>query len=70
MPDLCERILNDVTNEEILVRQAAADALADLFNGFPEYVESTIKKLLEIYHEKLYVSDYMIFIFENFAFQF
>lgn len=70
MPDLCERILNDVTDDEILVRQSSADALADLFNDFPEYVESTIKKLLEIYHEKLYVSDSIIFIFENFAIQF
>lgn len=54
MPDLCELILKDVTYKEMLVRQAAADALADLFNDFPGHVDSTIQKLLEIYHEKLY----------------
>ena len=60
MTDLCECLLNDVINKEILVRQAAADALADLFNEFPEYVEPTIQKLLTIYHEKLYVSNSLI----------
>ncbi|XP_035228033.1 eIF-2-alpha kinase activator GCN1-like [Stegodyphus dumicola] len=53
--ELCTLILNDLINPEALVRQAAADALAALFPDFPEYIAPTIEKLLEIYHEKLYL---------------
>ncbi|KAG8189603.1 hypothetical protein JTE90_018959 [Oedothorax gibbosus] len=54
-PELCDLILKDVVNNEILVRQSAADSLASLFEDFPEKTAETITKLLEIYHEKLYL---------------
>ncbi|GBM59452.1 eIF-2-alpha kinase activator GCN1 [Araneus ventricosus] len=54
-PDLCTYVLDDVINKEELVRQAAADALAALLNDFPDKTATIIDKLLEIYHEKLYL---------------
>ncbi|GFQ96680.1 eIF-2-alpha kinase activator GCN1, partial [Trichonephila clavata] len=55
-PQFYSLILEDVIHKEELVRKSAADSLACLFNEFPEDIASIIEKLIEVYHEKLYLA--------------
>ncbi|XP_054719248.1 eIF-2-alpha kinase activator GCN1-like [Uloborus diversus] len=54
-PAFHDLILNDIIHKESVVRQAAADALSDMLNNYSDLVPVTIEKLLDMYHEKLYL---------------
>lgn len=55
--DLCSLLIDDVIYHEAAVRQAGADALAQAVARYQRQAAEVMGRLMEIYQEKLYVSD-------------
>ncbi|XP_075424511.1 stalled ribosome sensor GCN1 isoform X2 [Ascaphus truei] len=53
-PDLCSLLITDVIYHEEAVRQAGAEALSHSVAEYGDQAATVMKKLIEIYHEKLY----------------
>ncbi|XP_033102350.1 eIF-2-alpha kinase activator GCN1-like [Anneissia japonica] len=51
--DLCQLLLEDVIHHEEVIRSAASEALENVLNEFPDQVDGVLKKLFEIYEDKL-----------------
>lgn len=64
---LCDVILRDVVHPIPVIQQAGAQALAALLKDAPSHLTDTVlKKLLNIYHEKMAVSIIKICISQDF----
>lgn len=64
---LCDVILRDVVHPIPVIQQAGAQALAALLKDAPSHLTDTVlKKLLNIYHEKMAVSIIKICYFTGF----
>lgn len=55
--DLCSLLIDDVIYHEAAVRQAGADALSQAVARYQRQAAEVMGRLMEIYQEKLYVSD-------------
>ncbi|KAG8455790.1 hypothetical protein GDO86_001836 [Hymenochirus boettgeri] len=53
-PDLCSLLIKDVIYHEEVVRQAGAEALSHAVAEYQSQATPVMKKLIELYHEKLY----------------
>ncbi|KAM4808080.1 stalled ribosome sensor GCN1 [Rhinophrynus dorsalis] len=53
-PDLCSLLIKDIIYHEEAVRQAGAEALSHAVSEYLSQATTVMKKLIEIYHEKLY----------------
>lgn len=56
-PDLCSLLIDDVIYHEAAVRQAGAEALSQAVARYQRQAAEVMGRLMEIYQEKLYVSD-------------
>jgi hypothetical protein len=56
-PDLCSLLIDDVIYHEAAVRQAGAEALSQSVARYQQQAAEVMGRLMEIYQEKLYVSD-------------
>uniref|UniRef100_G1SPJ5 Stalled ribosome sensor GCN1 n=2 Tax=Oryctolagus cuniculus TaxID=9986 RepID=G1SPJ5_RABIT len=59
-PDLCSLLIDDVIYHEAAVRQAGADALSQAVAHYQRQAAEVMGRLMEIYQEKLYVSDLVL----------
>lgn len=55
--DLCSLLIDDVIYHEAAVRQAGAEALSQAVARYQRQAAEVMGRLMEIYQEKLYVSD-------------
>lgn len=55
-PSLCNLLINDVIHEEAVVREAAAEALADAVEQHRECAETALQAVYDTYTDKLTVS--------------
>ncbi|XP_069071140.1 stalled ribosome sensor GCN1 isoform X2 [Pleurodeles waltl] len=53
-PDICSLVIRDVIYHEEAVRQAGAEALSSAVSQYRDQSSNVMKKLMEIYEEKLY----------------
>ncbi|XP_072271584.1 stalled ribosome sensor GCN1 [Pyxicephalus adspersus] len=53
-PELCSLLIKDVIHHEEAVRQAGAEALSHAVAEYQNQATDVLKKLVELYHEKLY----------------
>ncbi|XP_077317570.1 stalled ribosome sensor GCN1 [Lithobates pipiens] len=53
-PDLCSLLIKDVIHHEEAMRQAGAEALSHAVAEYRNQATEVLKKLVELYHEKLY----------------
>ncbi|CAH2295310.1 eIF-2-alpha kinase activator GCN1 [Pelobates cultripes] len=53
-PELCSLLIDDVIYHEEAVRQAGAEALSHAVEEYCDQATEVMKKLIELYHEKLY----------------
>ncbi|XP_075070961.1 stalled ribosome sensor GCN1 [Mixophyes fleayi] len=53
-PDLCSLLIKDVIYHEEAVRHAGAEALSHAVSEYRNQATEVMKKLVELYHEKLY----------------
>ncbi|KAM9331114.1 stalled ribosome sensor GCN1 isoform 2-T2 [Gastrophryne carolinensis] len=53
-PDLCSLLIKDVIHHEEAVRKAGAEALSHAVAEYRNQATEVLKKLVELYHEKLY----------------
>lgn len=56
--DLCSLLIDDVIYHEAAVRQAGAEALSQAVARYQRQAAEVMGRLMEIYQEKLYVSDW------------
>ena len=55
-PELCNLILEDTIYHESVIREAAAEGLAAILDEYADQVDDVLKKLFDMYQDKLHVS--------------
>ncbi len=60
--ELCTMMVADIIHDESVVRQSSAEALSSALSTHQDYLPAVLQELLEVYEEKLYVSqNYIMF---------